>query len=432
MKFLLSALVLLATCPLCAGAPPAPGSVIFIHPDGSGLGMWNALRIHRHGPDGMTEWDKLPRTAFYRGHLRDSLGATSHAGATIHAYGVKVQRDSFGKDGKKSLQSASGFDGSLMHEAIARGLPVGMVQSGHLAEPGTAAFLARVDQRKEEQEIVRQLIESGADVILGGGEVLFLPEGVPGRHGKPGVRGDGLDLFARARELGYRVVFNRDELAALPDDAGKVLGVFASGHTFNDVSEEELVRCGQVPYPAEMPTLAEMTTAALRLLAARNKPFFLVVEEEGTDNFANTQNASGTLEALARADAAIGVARAFVEKHPRTLMATAADSDASGFCLLDAASWLGTAKKLGQPEVLPAVTDLGAPFDGRAGAGGEPFVSGPDKNGRTFPFGIAWTTGLDNFGAVVSRAGGYRSEEWPVHLDNTALFGIFRATLFGE
>jgi alkaline phosphatase len=35
------------------------GNVIFIHPDGTGLANWNALRILYYGPDGETNWDKL-------------------------------------------------------------------------------------------------------------------------------------------------------------------------------------------------------------------------------------------------------------------------------------------------------------------------------------------------------------------------------------
>jgi alkaline phosphatase len=380
----------------------------------------------------MTEWDRLPRVALYRGHLTDRLGASSNGGGTVHAYGRKVAYAAFGKNGGGPLRSASGFDGSLMHEAKARGLGVGLVQSGHLAEPGTATFLARVDRRADEAEIVRQLVEAGPDVLLGGGETLFLPEGVMGRHGQPGVRKDGLDLVARARELGYRVVFTAEELDALPDRAGRVLGLFAAGHTFNDQPEEKLAAAGLPLYATNAPTVAHMTSAALRFLSAGKPPFLLVVEEEGTDNFANHQNAAGTLEAITRADEAIGVVRSFVERHPRTLMVTAADSDASGFFLVDAVPWLETAAKEGKPAVLPPVTDLGAPFDGRHGAGGEPFLSAPDAAGKRHPFGVAWTTVRDGFGAVVARGAGYRSEELPVNLDNTGLFTLFRAVLWGE
>ncbi len=58
--------------------------------------------------------------------------------------------------------------------------------------------------------------------------------------------------------------------------------------------------------------------------------FFLIVEEEGTDNFGNANNANGYFEALKRADDAIGVALDFHSKNPNTLIITAADSEAGG------------------------------------------------------------------------------------------------------
>lgn len=158
------------------GATPTGQNIIFIHPDGAGLSGWNIHRILRHGPDGHSHWDLLPRLAVYRSHMRDNLDASSHGGGTIHAYGVKVLRDSFGMNGKKPLKSASGYPGSVMMEARDAGLSVAIINSGHLAEPGTACMLASVESRAMREAVAAQLIETGADFIFGGGEVIFLPE----------------------------------------------------------------------------------------------------------------------------------------------------------------------------------------------------------------------------------------------------------------
>jgi alkaline phosphatase len=133
--------------PGVAGAQTAPaagqgGSVIFFHPDGFGVNHWGAVRFHKVGPDGRLNWDRLPHIAVYLGHMKDGLTGTSHGGATVHAYGVKVQADSFGQDGAQRIRSASGFEGSIAHEAMRRGKAVGIVQSGAVYEPGTAAFVA--------------------------------------------------------------------------------------------------------------------------------------------------------------------------------------------------------------------------------------------------------------------------------------------------
>jgi hypothetical protein len=69
---------------------------------------------------------------------------------------------------------------------------------------------------------------------LAGGERFLLPAGVEGRHGAGEVE-DGVNLIARAKELGYTVAYNREELLALdPATTDRVLGVFAHNHTFND------------------------------------------------------------------------------------------------------------------------------------------------------------------------------------------------------
>ncbi|MGE9289455.1 MAG: alkaline phosphatase, partial [Puniceicoccales bacterium] len=78
---------------LAIASPLLGGSAIFIHPDGTGLGHWNAARLLLVGPDGMTNWDQLDVLSAYRPHQKNWLSTTSHAGATVHAYGKKVHYD---------------------------------------------------------------------------------------------------------------------------------------------------------------------------------------------------------------------------------------------------------------------------------------------------------------------------------------------------
>ncbi len=85
--------------------------------------------------------------------------------------------------------------------------------------------------------------------------VLLLPQGVQGRHGSPGVGRDGLNLIQGARELGYQVVYTREELQDLPDGTEKILGVFLAYHTFNDQDEESLRAQGLPLYDPDAPTV---------------------------------------------------------------------------------------------------------------------------------------------------------------------------------
>ncbi len=431
LSSLLVAVALLApTEPQSAPATPAParGSVIFIHPDGTGLGHWGLARIHQVGPDGMLAWDTLPSIALYRPHVRDSLAPASNTGGTIHAYGVKVPLDSFGMDGASVPLAPTGERISLMRDAMRDGRSVGIINSGHLAEPGTACFLASVPKRSMADEICRQLLEGKPNVLLGGGEAYFLPKGVQGRHGV-GRRADARNLVDEARAAGYAVVFTREELAAVPAEATHLLGLFAQTDTYNDRDEETLAKRGLPPYSPTAPTVAEMTEAALRVLARNPKGFFLAVEEEGTDNFSNLNNAAGLLEAMRRADAAIAAAERFRSVHPDTLVLVAADSDASRPQLIAMPESNGVIVR-GKP--LPALLPGdGAPIDGIGGPGSEPFVSAPDATGARFPFAVAWASHQDGGDPVVVRAAGLNSEHARGNLDNTALYRIMHATLFG-
>ncbi len=403
------------------------GSAIFIHPDGAGVSAWSAVRLLTVGPDGTMGWDRMERMGVYRGHMGNSLGATSHGGATSHAYGVKVHFDSYGMDGEAPVRSLSGRPFSILTEAREAGLATALVNSGHIAEPGTGVFAASAPARRATDTITLQIIESGTDIILSGGEILLLPEGVTGRFLAPGIRKDGRNLIQRARELGYRVVYSREDLMALPPGTEKVLGVFAAGHTFRDRSEEALREMGFPLYAHWAPSVGEMTRAALTFLERSGRRFLLVVEEEGSDNFANNNNAQGALAALARADEAIGVALEYVEANPETLVITAADSDAGGMEVYPV--------RTGDPQVeetpLPATTRNGAPLDGREGTGTPPFLAQPDRFGNRWPFGIAWASYDDDLGGIVARAHGLNAELLPTSVDNTDIYRMLYATLFG-
>ncbi|MBS3936141.1 MAG: alkaline phosphatase [Sulfuritalea sp.] len=268
---------LLAAGLLTVGAAQARGgdvgNVIFLHPDGTGLNHWTAARIYWKGPDGSLNWDRLPQMAAYRGHMLETLTGTSNGGATVHAFGYKVEGlGSFGKDGNgnaipptdRFINALSGYPGSILREAANQGYPTGLVNDGNVGEPGTGAFAAEVGNRDNWNAIALQII-AGRDgalpaknstdkapvVILGGGERNFLPTGTPacapqsagaalqqgvatypldcmvhtldwskpgGTAGPLGIgrvatpdRTDGRNLLAEAADAGYLVIRTRAE-----------------------------------------------------------------------------------------------------------------------------------------------------------------------------------------------------------------------------
>lgn len=400
------------------------GNVIFIHPDGTALAGWNAIRVLNYGPDGELNWDRLSNIGLYQGHTKNTLTSSSEAGATIHAYGVKVELLSYGMDRTAPLTSRSGSNLSIMMEAKSKGINIGIINSGKIVEPGTGVFVASDVSRANEDAISKKIIESGADLIFSGGEENLLPIDVEGKFGQ-GKRKDRVNVIELAEQLGYKVIYTREELLSISSDTKKILGIFARSHTFNDKSEEELIDAGLKNYQSDAPTLAEMTDAAIRFLSVKKSNFFLVVEEEGTDNFGNANNANGYFDALKRADDAIGVALNFYSKNPNTLIITAADSEAGG---MEIYGFLEKDMMPDQP--LPAKAHNGAPLDGINGTGTLPFLTAKDKNGNQFQFAVAWSTNDDVYGSVIARAEGLNSDLMKGKIDNTEIYRIMYATLF--
>ena len=493
-------------------------SVIFFHPDGMSLSHWDIGRLITEGPDGETSFDKMPHIAIYKPHIKESLVATSNAGATIHAYGFKVHLQDFGIKGNKSSltknnlpkshrseksptknhlyknnlsksnlpknhQSQSGFlkDGlsknhqsqsdlshnaftqavshqkgnkaqnslfegdrfknrlakshptksknqnqrvSILKEAQQKGFKTGLVQSGHLTEPGTAVFASSAKNRRAFHTITEQLIHSDIDILLGAGEKYLLPKGVKGRFGR-GVRTDKKNLIQEAQAQGYLVIYTLQELKKIPKTARKVLGVFAYNNTYNDETEEVLIQKGLKAYEEQAPSIAEMSKYALEFLTRDKSRFFMVIEEEGTDNFSNKNNAEALLIAIKRSLKALDFLRAFLKKNKNTLLLVASDSNASSPALI---AHFSATKPFSKDQVLPHKTKNGSPLDKKRN--GLPFLAKPDKTGLEMPFAIAWPTKRDTRTGVVVKAEGYQAHKVKGTLDNTELYHIMRQTLF--
>lgn len=491
-----------------AGAPATgalpTGNVIFFHPDGSGLNGWNAARAYWYGPDALLNWDQLAELALYRGHMLDGLVGSSNGGATTHAFGYKVQHEgSFGRDGGlqyndddelvsegRPIDALSGAPGSILREAAAAGMPVGIVNDGDLPEPGTGVFLAEVADRTLEEEIARQFLDGRPGfegeplpaVLLGGGEGFFLPSTAPACgdtvtldcyvhvdqiSGEGPLRSDDRNLLREAADLGYTILRTRADFEALwarlqaePDYAPSVLGLFARDDLFNDAPEELLLalrlvdneqagtRAGRLLIwgsppgtPGFNPPSAfEMNALALEILARRSAaagaPFALISEVESTDNMANHGNAIGVLRALKVADDTIGLFRSFVAEHPNTLLLTAADSDAGGLQLFSPPP---LDDDLVSAEVVNPTgfgLNRGLALDGIEGQETAPFVAAPDAFGVEWPFAIGWAGTSDVAGAMVARAEGLNAEllrsEFRTGLDNSDIYRLLYATLFGE
>jgi len=170
------------------------------------------------------------------------------------------------------------------------GVKTGLVSTATITHATPAGFAASVAKRADEDAIAPQYLDR-VDVLLGGGSVFFDPK----------TRPDKEDLFDEFKNAGYGVVRHRSEMLKARD--GKLLGLFSRGHlpfsVDRDHSEE---MSGRVP------TLAEMSMAALDRFLEGGSPFLLQIEGARIDHAAHLNDIAGLLgDQLAFDDAVAAV-----------------------------------------------------------------------------------------------------------------------------
>lgn len=249
-------------------------NIILMVPDGMGLSYVTAARIFKGGPDGEPlSFEKLPVIGYQRTHSADSTVTDSAAAASAWAAGEKFL------NGEISCHSAGTTEclskpRTILEIAQRRGKSTGLISTSDITHATPAAFASHAFSRNCEAEIGRQMLETGVDVLLGGS----IDDNSSKMTTCPEVTAK--EVIDSAPELGYTVVETLDELnSAVSENKDKVLGLFSP----KGKSPENFWLDENLGYPAEEPTLQEMTASALDILEKNRKGFFLMVEGSQID-----------------------------------------------------------------------------------------------------------------------------------------------------
>ncbi|AFV77328.1 Alkaline phosphatase (plasmid) [Thermus oshimai JL-2] len=185
------------------------------------------------------------------------------------------------------------------------GKAVGLVTTTTVTHATPASFVVSNPDRNAEEAIAEQYLAFGAEVYLGGGDRFFSAE----------RRSDKKDLYALFREKGYGVVRTLEELQA--ERSNRLLGIFSSSHVPYEVDRRF--------QGVKVPSLKEMTEAALKRLPTYRQGFVLQVEAGRIDHANHLNDPAATLWDVLAADEALELLMGFVDRYPDTLLIVVSD-----------------------------------------------------------------------------------------------------------
>lgn len=194
---------------------------------------------------------------------------------------------------------------TILELARDQGMATGLVTTTRITHATPACWFAHTEHRDQEDEIADQYLDSGCDVLLGGGSV----------HLDPAVRLDGRDLFAEFAARGYQVVRTADELEGAT--GSRLLGIFTRDHLAYEIDRKY--------QGVSSPSLADVTRKGLEILDGSEKGFAVQIEAGRVDH-ANHQNDPGAaLHDLLAADEALRLVLAYADRNPETLVIVGSD-----------------------------------------------------------------------------------------------------------
>ncbi|RMF84968.1 MAG: hypothetical protein D6736_18255 [Nitrospinota bacterium] len=300
---------------LAAGAYGAgPKYVILLFADGTGLAQMELGRMANRYlyNEEFTVTDRIFREGalgLLTTQSANYLVTDSAAAGTAMATGHKT------KNGMVGVTPEGMPVKSALEVAQETGRRVGIVTTDTVTDATPAAFAAHVKSRKLHPQIAEQYVAKNLDLMLGGGRAYFLPQSAEGSKRK-----DDKDLLAALKAKGYAYVTNLKELKEV--QGTKVIGLFADKALPLELDRDR----------STVPSIYEMTDAALKILSRDNSPgFFVLLETENTDTASHRNDISDLLAELRVFDRAVRLAYDFYKAHPdETLVLVAGDHDTGG------------------------------------------------------------------------------------------------------
>lgn len=324
-------------------------NVILLIGDGMGDSEITSARNYQLGASGRLWMDRLPLTGAYTTYAVQKGSTTapeyvtdSAASGTGWATGSKTY------NGAISVDTFGTPLPTILEKARDAGYATGSVTTAELQDATPAVLGSHVTDRsckgpntvstncpgnaKENGgagSIAEQLVQSGADVMLGGGMTSF------GQTVKAGEF-QGRTVIQQAQASGYTIATDTASMLTA-DNSKKLLGVFAGGNMDLEWTGPTPTPTGTTPQrcatnaarSSSQPHLGEMARVALERLnnktQGKDKGFFLQIEGASIDKQDHAANPCGQIGELVEFDDAVRQALQYQQQNPDTLVVVTAD-----------------------------------------------------------------------------------------------------------
>ncbi len=267
-----------------ATAPRRAKNVILMIGDGMSMANVTAARILsgeiKEGRYRRTlTMDGLPQMATVGTSGSDSIVTDSANSASAYNTGHKSAVNALGVYASRAADTLAHPRVETLGEIVKRRLnmAVGIVTNTEIQDATPAGVFAHTRRRSDYVPITQQMLDFGAEVIMGGGSASFLPQSVPGSRRK-----DDRDMIAAFRDKGYAFADTATALRAAQGD--RLLGLFNLGN-MDGALDRFYLKKGTVNRFPEQPDLTEQVAVALRTLERNPNGFYLMIESGLIDKF---------------------------------------------------------------------------------------------------------------------------------------------------
>ncbi len=279
-------------------------NIILLIGDGMGL---TQITAGMYMNNNQLNFERFPVIGLHKNYSYDNLVTDSAAGATAFSCGVKSYNGAIGVDHDTMAVK------TILEEASEKGYKTGLVASCSVTHATPASFAAHNKSRQNMEEIAADMIDSGVDLMIGGGKAYFDRRESDDRYlsDELAAKGYKLSNFVKeeiteldVKQMGSKWVYYTADKEPLSAQAGRDYLVPASEVAINFLSSQ-----------------------------AQGEGFFLMIEGSQIDWAGHANNFPYMVSELLEFDKVLKEALDFAEKDGNTLVIVTADHETGGLAI---------------------------------------------------------------------------------------------------